>query len=92
MALCVRTIWRVFSDMVFVFLVIVVSFWLSVVIGLTGPSVGLLVGHARVNFRALGIWGVGDLGRWGFGALGIWGVGDLGRWGFEMGSIFEVSA
>ena len=72
MALCVRTIWRVFSDMVFVFLVIVVSFWLSVVIGLTGPSVGLLVGHARVNFRALGIWGVGD----------------LGRWGFEMGSIF----
>ena len=43
-----------------------VSFWLSVAIGLTGPSVGLSLGHAGVVFLALGIWG------WSVGA--VWGL------------------
>ena len=42
-----------------------VSFWFSVAIGLTCPSVGLSVGHAGVVFLALEIWG-GSVGAvWG---------------------------
>ena len=52
--------------LLFTFCGVVVSFWLSVAIGLNSPSVGVSVGHAGVVFLALGIWG------WSVGA--VWGL------------------